>query len=416
MDQKPALLIAILLAAVVLAAIAGAGVMTFGTSTPDPTQDPAILHKPGAGTRDLFPEKAYPEYATGYSVEYHGTYKVVRIHDPWGRSAGNHTYLLVERGEAVPDSYPNARIFRIPVQSVITLSVSQVAHLSALNETPSIAGHNGLAHIIDEGFRARAGAGEIAEIGSGTLSMNNPLKTETMIELGPDLVFCSASGYPEYDNQQKLVEAGLKPVVVADWMEDDPLARAEWIKFYALFFNKEQEADAFFQSVEENYRSIREKAVGVREKPTIFSGLEYQGTWYAPAGGSYVARLFSDAGGDYILVNDSGSGDIPLDFEVVYDRAHAADYYINVGYVTGAEDLLARDPRYAKFDAVKRGAIYHFDARTNEYGSLDYWQSGSIHPDIILADLVKILHPDLLPDHELYFYRHVSAGMSGGSS
>ncbi|MDO9035629.1 MAG: ABC transporter substrate-binding protein, partial [Methanoregula sp.] len=109
------------------------------------------------------------------------------------------------------------------------------------------------------------------------------------------------------------------------------------------------------------------------------------------------------------------SGDNPIDFEIVYDRAHNAEFFINIGMTGGVEDLLAGDPRYVKFDAVKKGRIYHFDARSNELGALDYWQSGVVHPDIILADLVKILHPDLIPGHELYYYRHVGAGTTGDS-
>lgn len=403
------------LLAIATLVVVTAGIVASSAPASDGREEAPSWEKP-VDDKDLFHDKAYPAYAHGYSVVYHGTYKVVRTFDPWGRASGNHTYLLVQRGEKVPEGYSNAMVFTVPVQSVITLSVSQVPHLSAINETSSIKGHNGLAHIFDEGFRARAASGEIAEIGSGTMSMNNPLKTETMIELEPDLVFCSASGFPEYDNQQKLIEAGLKPVVVADWMEDDPVARAEWIKFFALFYNKEKEAEATFRQIEQNYAAIKEKAAKAGSRPTIFTGLEYQGTWYASGGNSYVARLFSDAGGDYIFSDLAGSGEIPLDFEAVYDKAHDADYYINIGMAGGGEDILARDPRYARFDAIRSGAVYHFDARTNEYGSLDYWQSGTVHPDIILADLVKILHPELLPDHELYYYRHVSVGTAGGTS
>lgn len=404
-----------LLTVTLLVVVAAAGVMTLGHNTTNNAQIPGILPENISDSRDLFPEKAYPEYAQGYSVEYHGSYKVVQIHDPWGRGTENHTYLLVQRGEKVPDGYPYARVFFVPVESVITLTVLQVAHIGALNETPAIKGHNGINHILNEAFRERAVSGKITEIGSGTRSMNTLLKTETMIELDPDLVFCNANRNMKFDNQQKLVEAGLSPVITAEWMEDHPLGRAEWIKFYSLFFNREKEANEFFTQIDGNYTSIREKANNASRKPTIFSGMEYQGTWYAPAGGSYVAQLFRDAGGDYILANDTGSGNKPLDFERVYERAHNADFYINVGVVSGVEDLLAREPRYSKFDAVKKGTIYHFDARTNEYGSLDYWQSGVIHPDIILADLVKILHPDLIPDHELYYYRHVGAGRTGDS-
>ena len=403
----------VILTLIAMAAIAGCATNTLAGHDTGSTSGTMAGQPDG---RDLFPEKAYPEYAHGYSVEYHGTYKVVRVFDPWGRASGNHTYLLVQRGEKVPEGYPDARVFYIPLESVITLSVSHASYLGAINETASIRGHNGLSNIFDEAFRERANAGEITEVGSGTLSMNNPLKTETMIELSPDAVFCSASGYPEYDDQQKLVEAGLRPVVAADWMENDPLARAEWIKFYSLFFNREEEADDYFRTIEENYLLIKEKAAGAAGRPTLFSGFEYQGTWYASGGESYVAQLFRDAGGDYLFSDNSGAGELPLDFEVVYDRAHDADFYINIGMTGGVEDILARDPRYANFDAVKNGAIYHFDARTNEYGSLDYWQSGTVRPDVILKDLVKILHPDLLPDHELYYYRHISAGTTGDNS
>lgn len=413
MEQKQKIVI-VILAIAVLAVILTAGFLRSATGT-GTEQLPGSPSAAPADGRDLFPDKAWPERAQGYSVEYHGTYKVVRTYDPWGRASGNHTYLLVQRGEKVPDGYPDARVFSIPVESVITLSVSQPAYLGAINETSSIKGHNGLGQVFDEKFQERVKAGQIAEIGSSTLSMNNPLKTETMIELSPDVVFCSASGYPEYDNQQKLVEAGLRPVVAGDWMEDDPLARAEWIKFYALFFNREKEASDYFRTIEQNYQTIRETAAGAARRPTIVSGFEYQGTWYASGGDSYVARLFSDAGGNYLLANYSGGGDIPLDFEVVYDQAHDADFYINIGLIGGVEDLLARDPRYAKFDAIKKGAIYHFDARSNEYGSLDYWESGTVRPDVILADLVKILHPDLLPDHELSYYRQVTTGSNGDS-
>jgi iron complex transport system substrate-binding protein len=237
-----------------------------------------------------------------------------------------------------------------------------------------------------------------------------------MIELEPDLVFCNTNGNPEYDSQKKLEEAGLKPVITSESGENHPLGRAEWIKYYSLFFNKEKEANEIFGRIRADYYAIREKVLNVDRRPTIFSGMEYQGTWYAPGGASYTAQLFRDAGGEYVLSDDTGSGDDPIDFEVVYERAHNAEFYINTGMIGGAEELLAGDSRYAKFSAVKNGAVYHFDARSNPYGSLDYWQSGVVRPDIILADLVKILHPDLVPDHELYYYRHVGAGRAGGSS
>lgn len=415
MDQKSKKIFYFaLLAATLLVAVAAAGIMTLGHTT-DNTHTPGISMETTKDSRDLFPDKAYPEYAKGYSVEYHGTYKVVQIHDPWGRQAENQTYLLVQRGEKVPDGYPEARVFFIPVTSVIALSATQLSYITELNETSSIKGINNINLVYDQALHELVRKGKILEIGSGTLSMASSLKTETMIELEPDVAFCSATGNREYDNQYKLQEAGLKPAITAESSENHLLGRAEWIKYYALYYNKEKMASEVFERIQTNYTAIRVKTKNVTYRPTLFSGIDYQGTWYAPGGNSYVAQLFRDAGGDYVLVNDTKSGDKPLDLEIVYERAHDAEFWINTGVGDDIERLLALDSRYSKFTAVKTGRIYHFTARVNVYSGNDYWQSGIIHPDIILADLVKILHPELLPDHELYYYRHIGANQTGAS-
>jgi len=398
------------LVSLILVSLAVAGCMTV---PPDEDSLPTIQPANTMHARDLFMEKAYPDYATGYSVEYHGTYKVVRIHDPWGRSSENHVYLLVQRGEDVPAGYPNARVFYIPVESVITLSLVQVPYLAALNETTSIRGHNGIPQVHNEAFCQLADEGKIIEIGSGTLSMNNPLKIETIIELEPDIVFCVSSGNREYDSHYKMQEAGLSPVLTAEWMEDHPLSRAEWIKYYSLFFNREEAANEIFAQIQANYTSIRENALNATSRPAIFSGIDYQGTWYAPGGNSYVAQLFRDAGGDYFLETDTGSGDIPLDFEMVYEKAHDAEFWLNIGFADNIDELMALDPRYRMFGAYSSGRMYHFNARVNPYGGNDYWQSGMVNPDIILADLVKILHPELLPGHQLCYYRQFSVNSTG---
>jgi len=357
---------------------------------------------------ELFPDKAFPEYAKGYSVEYYDTYKVVHIHDPWGRDAENYTYLLVQRGEEVPAGYPNAKVFFIPLEKVVALGVVQIPFISKLGEISSIIGHNGVNLVHDPEFRKLVQKGDIIEVGSGALSMGTMLKMEDLIELEPSAVFCVANGNKEYDNHYKLQEAGLKPVISAEWMEESPLGRAEWIKFFSLFYNKEKIANQVFDQVKHDYHEIEEKIKNITQKPTIFSGIDYQGSWYAPGGNSYVAAFFRDAGGDYLLGDGLDRGDRTLDFESVYEQAQAADYWINIGYADNINELLALDQRYQKFKAFQKNRIYHYNARVNEFGGNDYWQSGIISPDVVLADLVKILHPDLLPDHDLYYYRHIN--------
>ncbi len=370
-----------------------------------------IVSLPCAGlgeSGEFFPDKVFPEYAKGYSVEYHDTYKVVNIHDPWGRDAENYTYLLVQRGEEVPAGYPNAKVFFIPLENVVTLGVVQIPFISKLGEISSIKGHNGVNLVHDPEFKKLVQQGDIIEVGSGALSMNTLLKMEDLIELEPNAVFCVANGNKEYDNHYKLQEAGLKPIISAEWMEDSPLGRAEWIKFFSLFYNKEKTANQVFDQVKQNYYETKEKVRNITQKPTLFSGIDYQGSWYAPGGNSYVAAFFRDAGGNYLLGDGTERGDKTLDFESVYDRAQAADYWINIGYADNINELLALDQRYQKFKAFQEDRIYHYNARVNEYGGNDYWQSGIISPDVVLADLVKILHPNLLPHHDLYYYQHIN--------
>jgi iron complex transport system substrate-binding protein len=412
-EQKKKWIIGILVV-VILAAIAVAGIALSTHNANDDTSNSTQSGK-SADTRDLFPDKAYPEYAKGYSVEYHETYKVVHINDAWGRASENTTYLLVQRGEKVPEGYPDARVFYIPVSSVIPLASTQLPYITELNETASIKGMSGTAGIYNPMLQELVRKGRIVEVGSGTQSTTFSLNTEKLIELGPDVVFFTATGNKESDSQTKLQEAGLKTAIDAEWMENDPLARAEWIKYFSLFYNREKTANDVFGRIESNYTAIREKAAGVTRKPTIFSGLDYQGAWYAPGGNSYVTQLFRDAGGNYLLGNNTGRGDYSLSFETVYDQAQNADFWINVGYTDNVNDLLATEPRYAKFEAFTTGRIYHYNGRVNVNGANDYWEGGVVHPDIILADLVKILHPELLPDHELYYYRQIGVNQTGGT-
>jgi iron complex transport system substrate-binding protein len=214
-------------------------------------------------------------------------------------------------------------------------------------------------------------------------------------------------GNPEYDAHPKLLEAEVKVAMNSEYMETSPLGRAEWIKFIAMFFNREADADAIFGEMAQQYEALAAEAAGVTEKPTVFTGAPYGDTWYMPGGGSYVAKYLSDAGAEYLWADDESTGSIPLDFESVYERAADADYWLNTSSWMSIDDALAADARYGEFAALKNGMMYNNNARVNENGGNDYWESGVDNPHLVLADLIKILHPDLVPDHEFVYYRQL---------
>jgi iron complex transport system substrate-binding protein len=204
-----------------------------------------------------------------------------------------------------------------------------------------------------------------------------------------------------------LQEAGLPVVINADYLDSSPLGRAEWVDFIALFYNEEAISELWFSGVVSDYEALVGLAAGVEERPTVFVNTPFDGTWFLPGGQNYMAQLLRDAGADYLWSEDEGTGSLFLDFETVFDEAADADYWLNIGFFGSLDDLVATDERFAEFAAFENGRIYNHDAITNENGGSDFFESGAILPNIVLADLIKIFHPDLVPDHDLVYYRLV---------
>ena len=191
-------------------------------------------------------------------------------------------------------------------------------------------------------------------------------------------------------------------------MEKSPLARAEWIKFAAAFIGKEKEADAIFNDIATQYNAIKKLTENVSRKPKILIGKKWKDMWNTSGGKSYFANFLRDAGGDYYWFSDNNAGTLALSFEEVLDKQLDADIWINPGNTVNLQDLLASDSRYGLFKPVERQQIFGYFNKINSNGANAYWEKGSIEPHVILADLIKIFHPQVLPDHKLYFYKRIN--------
>jgi iron complex transport system substrate-binding protein len=229
-----------------------------------------------------------------------------------------------------------------------------------------------------------------------------------ILDLQPDLIMAYNSGVPDYDAYPKINEAGLNVVLNGDNLETTPLGRAEWGKFIALFFNKEAEAEQLYNKTASKYEGLVKLAASAKTKPAVFVNVNYQGTWYMSGGKSYVAQFLSDAGANYLWADEPTVGELMLSFEEVLNKAVNADYWVNTGFWNSAEEALADDVRYGEFAAFKNNRVYNNNARSNVNGGNDYFESGVANPDIILADLIKIFHPELLHDHQLYYYHQLT--------
>jgi iron complex transport system substrate-binding protein len=353
---------------------------------------------------NYFPETMQVEYAEGFTIDYANHYKIVTVTRPWPGAETGFTYVLVQCGTPAPDDIPDdAVVIEVPVTSAASLSATYAPHFAELDLLDTLIAVDNADNLYNPAIRERIEAGQIAEIGGGST-----VNVELALDLAPQVIFTYGSGFPEYDAHPVLAEAGLTPVINGDFNETTPLGRAEWIKFTAAFFNREAEANAVFDPIVERYTELAALTADVTERPTVLVNAMFMGTWYVSGGASYAARLIADAGGDYVFADDPNTGGVPLSFEAVLEAAQDADIWINTNMWRSLADGLAEDERYAEFAAFANGQVYNYYKRSNAVGANDYFESGGLYVDVLLADLIAIFHPDLLPDHVLYYYERLS--------
>ncbi len=344
---------------------------------------------------DYFPEKAQVTHSDGFTIEYFPNYKVITVNSPYPGAEEVATYVLVQCGTAVPAGFEDAVTIEVPINSLVAMSTTYLPHLPTLNAVDTLVGLDSLAFASTPEIRERIDAGQVAEVGFGA-----EVNVEQVLDLDPDVVMTYSSGSADFDAQPKLEEAGITVVVNSDYLDANPLGQAEWVKFLAAFFNQEAAANTWFDGVATEYEELTELAATADTQPTVLLNTPFEGTWYMAGGQSYIAQLLADAGAAYLWADDPSATTLFLDFESVFDKAQAADYWLNLGFVASLADLAATDERFGEFAAFQNGRVYNNDARVNANG-------GAANPHWVLADLIKIFHPDLLPEHEFVYYRLV---------
>jgi len=385
-------------------------------STPKPTVQ--ILHAPEANLTDAcvanpnpdidyFPEKIATQYARVFRVSYHRTFKVVEIESDVG--GGEHSqYVLVQCGTAPPAGYADAHVIQVPVMRFAT-SQSPPSQFRALDEmgvVDRLVGVNNFKEIMEPAVLQRIKDGQVHEIGSGTHS-----SIEMAMALDPELIFTFYSANPDANMHPKLWEVGVKAIPVADHTESDPLARAEWLKFTALFFNREHEAEKMFSGIAERYLALKKMASHVSSRLEVLLGAPNgRGIWGLNGGRNYLARAVEDAGGTYVWNSDFTSTIEDADYERIFDLSGDASFWFATsGAITAANRraLIASDFRMQFFSPVARSGLYGNDAGRLPSGAIPFTNESLSTPDVLLADLIGILHPELLPSRQLVYLRKV---------
>jgi len=351
---------------------------------------------------DHFPSQAKLRYAKRFSVSYHGYYKHVTVNQPWVGSKEKFEYLLLSCGAPRPKGYPGATVIDIPVKNIAALSTTQISLIEMLGEGDKINGVSDIRWVYSEGLRKRYRLQKISELGFET-----GLDLERILMLNPDLVFINGIDESIIKAVNEIRQSKSTAVVFAEYMEEEPLGRTEWVKFVSLFLNLESKAESRFSKVEKPYLELKKKVLKTKRKPSVFTGVEHQGTWYLPGMKSFISNLIKDAGASYVFRENNYPGARNYDFEWVYDKAGQADFWINTDQWKTMADVLRADERYALFKAFKTRRIYNNNLRLNRFGGNDYWEGALVKPHLVLEDLVGIFHPDLVPEGTLNWYHRL---------
>lgn len=344
------------------------------------------------------PAENYIRYANRLSIQKYTDFSIVTVSNPWPTSDKKYIYILNQKGAKIPDSLLNYTRIQVPIQSIVVTSTTHIPALELLEVESKLVGFPNTSYISSEKTRALTETGQVREIGN-----NQSLNIEVLLDMQPDVIigFGVDGEKKTYDNLQ---QNGLKVLYNGDWTEQHPLGRSEWIQLFGVLFGLEEKADSIFKTIEKEYQGAIDLVQKATSKPTILSGAIYQDQWYLPQGKSWAAQFLNNAGGIYLWSASEGTGSLSLSFETVLEKAQNADFWIGPGQFTSFEELEKANPNYKYFKAVQNKNVYSFSSKKGKTGGVIYYELAPNRPDVVLKDLIKILHPDLIPGHELYFF------------
>lgn len=347
------------------------------------------------------PEQYNLKYAKGFSIADNGNFKILTITKPWPKAEKVYKYVLISKENMMKTTFMKDQYDGIivnPVENIVVTSTTHIPALELLNVEESLVGFPGTDYISSKKTRKRINNKNVRELGK-----NEGINTEVLLELHPDVVV--GFGVDGVNKTFETIKKANIPVIYnGDWVESSALAKAEWIKFFGALYNKEQEADSIFNTIEKEYLAAKAVAKNAKNQPTVLSGAMHKDIWYMPNGSSPEAQFLKDANVNYLWSETTGNGSLALSFEVVLEKAKNADLWISPSYYTSLDQLKEANNLYSNFEAFQNKEIYSFSNTTGETGGVLYYELGTARPDLVLKDLIKIAHPDLLSGYKPYFF------------
>lgn len=342
------------------------------------------------------------DFAKGFTMAKSKDGTIITITNPWPDATDTFTYALVKDATSVTalkDKYD--AVVKVPLERAVVTSTTHIPSLEMLAVEETLVGFPNLNYISSVKTRQLISEEKIKELGK-----NESINTEVLIDLNPEAVvgFGIDGNNPTFNTIEKM---GIPVLYNADWTETHPLGKAEWIKFFGALYGKEKQADSIFSEIESNYKTAQKIAKSATSTPTVLSGAMYKDVWYMPQGDSWAAQFIADANGDYLWQDSKGTGSIALNLESVLDKGQTAEFWVGPGQFTSKKQMAEMHSVYTQFDAFKNDRVFSFTTKKGATGGVLYYELAPNRPDIVLKDIIKILHPELLPEHELFFFSRI---------
>lgn len=340
------------------------------------------------------------KYAEGFIVKKYDSHKLIIIKNPWPEAEIEYRYVLVNEGYIIDwETYDFDEIIEKPINKIVVTSTTHIPSLELLGVENKLVGFPGTDYISSKKTRALIDNEKVRELGK-----NEGINTEVLLEIHPDVVI--GFGVDGVNKTFETIKKANIPVIYnGDWVESSALAKAEWIKFFGVLFNKEKEADSIFNKIETDYFEAKALAKNAKNRPTILSGAMTKDVWHLPNGNSPEAQFLEDANVNYLWKNSNGNGSLYLSFETVLEKAKDADIWLNPSYYGSLKQLEEANSLYTNFDAFKNNAVYSFTNVKGKTGGVLYYELGTARPDLVLKDIIKVCHPELLEDYKPYFFK-----------
>jgi iron complex transport system substrate-binding protein len=338
-------------------------------------------------------------YAKGLELYHYEGFTVMKVTKPWPEATSGFTYILKQKNGIVPDSLKHIPVITVPIQSIVVTSTTHIPALEMLGVENTLIGFPSTNFISSSKTRKRINAGKVREVG-----VNESLNTEVLIDMKPDAIvtFGINNNNSTIDNLKK---SGLNVLINGDWTEQSPLGKAEWIKFFGALYNLDSRANNLFNSIETNYIKALAIAKKATKNPTVISGGMYQDQWFVPQGESWASLFLKDAKANYLWQDSKGFGSLSLSFEKVFEKGQNAEFWIAPGDYSSLNQMKDSNIHYAEFESFKNKKVYSYALNKGPKGGIVYFELASARPDLVVKDLIRIIHPELLPKYSPFFFK-----------